>query len=174
MTKAMKGNTKLSSKRVRRWCMTINNYTDKQFALAQQFFDEKKSQYIIGKEIGKENGTKHLQIYVEFPNGISLTRLKKVFPTAHLEHAKGTKQQNFNYCSKDGDYHGNISFEWKMSQDQKVLLLKTILEHHSRNFHLFDNHNDWIDAVYVDHKEYVDNIKDNNSFIKLIRTLDQK
>jgi hypothetical protein len=35
----------------------------------------------------------------------SFQQVKKQFPTAHIEYAKGTLQENIKYCIKDGAYY---------------------------------------------------------------------
>lgn len=63
--------------------------------------------WIIAKEVG-ESGTPHLQCYFQFKNQTRFSTLKRAVPGGHWEKAKGTMQQNFAYCSKDGDYTSNI------------------------------------------------------------------
>lgn len=64
---------------------------------------------IIGQELG-EQGTPHLQGYVYFKNARRLSTLKFVCQRVHWEVARGDAQQNFDYCSKDGQFweHGTI------------------------------------------------------------------
>lgn len=57
--------------------------------------------HVIGKEIG-ENGTPHLQGYVEYKNPISFESLKKVNTRIHWEIAKGDRAANVKYCTKEG------------------------------------------------------------------------
>lgn len=57
---------------------------------------------IFGKEVGK-NGTPHLQGYVYSKSRIRWTVFKKAFPRAHFEIAKGTPEQNIEYCSKEDE-----------------------------------------------------------------------
>lgn len=101
------GNT--SNIRARRWCITINNYTDIIYDTITQYVLKKNIDvYIIGKEEGKENNTPHLQIYFETKNPITFSSIKKIFPTAHIEKAKGTREDNFIYCSKEKNFISNI------------------------------------------------------------------
>lgn len=51
-------------------------------------------------EIG-ENGTPHLQMYVNFSQSKRFKQIKQYFPTAHFEDARGTSQECKDYCSKD-------------------------------------------------------------------------
>lgn len=98
----------MSNKRVRRWCMTLNNYSSDELYNVQSEFDNFNGcNYIIGKEVGEE-GTPHLQIYVDFKGGRTFSRMKKINDRLHIEPAKGSFKQNIVYCSKDGDYITNI------------------------------------------------------------------
>lgn len=89
----------------RKWCFTLNNYTeqDKKF-LTQKLANYK---YVAGFEIG-EKGTPHIQGYIESKNAIRFNTLKKIIPKAHFEKARGTTKQNYDYCTKDGDFLTNI------------------------------------------------------------------
>lgn len=59
---------------------------------------------ICGVEVGAE-GTKHIQGYVQLKKRTSLSALKKRWPRAHLEVARGKPEQNVEYCSKEGQSH---------------------------------------------------------------------
>jgi len=65
---------------------------------------------IFGRETG-ENGTPHFQGYCELDKKMAFGALKKLLPTAHIEHRKGTASQASEYCKKDGDFveRGTIS-----------------------------------------------------------------
>jgi hypothetical protein len=94
---------KMSQKRFRNWCFTFNNYTPEQFESIKGI----ASKYlIVGKETAPETGTPHLQGYICFKNAKTLTAIKALFPdeTVHLEPAKGNSLQNYEYCTKGGDY----------------------------------------------------------------------
>lgn len=51
-------------------------------------------------EEGHETHHRHFQIYVEAPNPIHFSSLKKKIPDAHIEPRHGSKKQAFDYCSK--------------------------------------------------------------------------
>lgn len=51
-------------------------------------------------EEGHDTHRRHFQIYVEAPNPIHFSSLKKKVPDAHIEPRKGSKKQAFDYCSK--------------------------------------------------------------------------
>lgn len=111
------GNT--STIRSRRWCFTLNNYTDKEYSDIKYFMLHKKhSSFIIGKEVGSK-GTPHLQGYVNFKNAVAFDTLKKVCKGLHLEKAKGNDKANFDYCSKEGNFETNMIFGRNMKQLKK-------------------------------------------------------
>lgn len=90
-----RGNT-----RTRAWCLTINNYEDFNLVVESAQIFEK---YVIGKEVG-ENGTPHLQMWLYKKDKICFNKLKTLFPTAHIEPAKGNEASNVKYCTKENDY----------------------------------------------------------------------
>lgn len=96
------------SKVIQRWCFTYNNYPDdweeKMKALPLTYC-------VVGQEKG-EQGTPHLQGYCEVKPRQRLSAFKAKWvavglPGVHLEQAKGTWQQNKEYCEKEGQ-----SKEW--------------------------------------------------------------
>lgn len=101
------GNTISPSTRSRAYTMTLNNYTDTEYkSMCDMGSDCVK--YIIGKEVG-ENNTPHLQCYFQWKNATRFSTLKQKCPRAHIEVARGTPDQNFTYCSKDGDFVTNMT-----------------------------------------------------------------
>lgn len=70
-------------------------------------------------EIG-EQGTPHTHIYIKTRNPLKFTTLKNKFPTAHLEKAQGTPQENRDYIRKDG--------KWKDSEKRETNLPDTFEE----------------------------------------------
>lgn len=95
------GNTKTSQSPMRkRWCMTLNNYTEFEYLRIKKTIDAKSKVWIIGKEVG-ESGTPHLQIYLELRKQGRFTELKKWNPRLHIEPAKGSRLENLKYCSKE-------------------------------------------------------------------------
>lgn len=96
------------------WCFTLNNYSENERgALVQRFSDlDDKYYFIVGCEIG-ESGTPHLQGYIEKREGRfrplpCFEILRDGKNAMHFERAKGNRKQNYNYCSKDGDFITNI------------------------------------------------------------------
>lgn len=112
-----RGNT-LPSPRSRKWAFTLNNYTeDDEHKITSSLKDN--WQWIIGKEVGAE-GTPHLQGFFQAPNAVSFAFLKKIMPRAHLEVAKGSVEQNFVYCSKEGNFTTNIDYKKKLTREDII------------------------------------------------------
>ncbi len=86
------------SGKARSFCLTINNYDQSHI---DQLKQEKYKYIIIGDEVAPSTGTKHLQVYISYPNPRSFNAIKSIFPTAHIEISAGDAQQNRDYCSKD-------------------------------------------------------------------------
>jgi len=96
------GNTKTPSQHQiapsLRWCFTLNNWTKQESSSLYSMLSTKAKFAIVGEETG-EQGTPHLQGYVEFktkcrPKNLASSRI-------HWEKAKGSKIDNINYCSKE-------------------------------------------------------------------------
>lgn len=98
------GNTKQVSP-ARKWCFTLNNYT------IEDILDIEKvgssNIYVFGEETAPTTGTKHLQGYIEFKKKC---RPKNLFinQNIHWEIAKGTREQNYIYCTKENKFKTNI------------------------------------------------------------------
>lgn len=103
------GNTKLPTRnRARSWCFTLNNYTEEEYDfIVAQWLKGFEGWYIVGKEVG-ENGTPHLQGYIEFKHQTAFSTIKKFLPRAHIEKAKGSRADNYKYCSKGKDFVCNF------------------------------------------------------------------
>ncbi len=85
----------------KRWCFTLNNYTEEQRCSIISKIKEKCSVGIVGKEIApNDNKTPHLQGYIEFK---VKSRPKGAFGISaiHWEKAKGTRLDSIHYCSKE-------------------------------------------------------------------------
>lgn len=82
----------------RSYCFTLNNPVfNNVYSLIQQDF----KYMIIGFETGKK-GTPHIQGYIQFDQPKTDMTVRAMIPRAHIEVAKGTPNQNIQYCSKDG------------------------------------------------------------------------
>ena len=87
------------------WCFTINNWTNvHQTSLRALLSDQAQVEYgIFGREVAA-TGTPHLQGYVRFRSNKRIRTVQRLLPGAHVSIARGTAQQNRDYCSKDSDF----------------------------------------------------------------------
>jgi len=89
------------------WCFTgwAHNTAD-----PNGLFKEDTMLYlIVGNETCPETKKAHYQCYVQYKKKVRFNQVKNDFgQTVHVEPSKGNDQQNFDYCSKDGDFseHG--------------------------------------------------------------------
>lgn len=98
--------------RSNRVCFTINNYDcDMPERILKYVESNQKIKFFTcGQEIG-DSGTPHLQGFIHIeqdPKKCGLKFWKNELPggqTAHFENARGTDEQNQEYCQKDGPYY---------------------------------------------------------------------
>jgi len=110
-----------TDKKVRSYCFTLNNYTDDDVAhLTHQFTPS--SAYMFQKEVG-QNGTPHLQGFVQWKNGRSFDSMKKLHDKAHWEVCRNVKA-SIAYCSKNdtatGERYTNIVITRSTLKDPMV------------------------------------------------------
>jgi len=91
-------------KRSRRFCITWNNYPEGCSEKIKGIFEKFLKYIVVGLEVG-EQGTKHLQIYCEYKHGKTLKSVRKHFEKCHVECAKGSAEDNYKYCTKDGNFY---------------------------------------------------------------------
>lgn len=93
--------------RAKNWVFTLNNYTPIEEANISNTVEEHDNvvYLIYGREVG-ENGTPHLQGFVQLARRKSLIQLKVLLGTdrVHLEIARSDAQTNYDYCTKEGDF----------------------------------------------------------------------
>ncbi len=113
------------------WCFTLNNYTENELGALVQLFSSlaDKYYYIVGEEIG-EQGTPHLQGYIEKKTGrfrpLPLFEVKRNNTQCmHFEKAKGNRTHNYNYCSKDKKFVTNISRPVMTYREAKAIWAET-------------------------------------------------
>lgn len=127
--------TKMHALKSRKWCLTLNNYTENELEQWNSYFEKKKNclKYLIGKEIGKENNTPHLQMWARFKNPITFNSLKKISNRVHLEECKGSDIKNIEYCSKEGNVYGSKNIEIKENNNENLdVWLKHLERHRNR------------------------------------------
>lgn len=109
----------------RGWCFTINNDTYKDLEAVVNLFNT--YHYVIfGFERGKK-GVPHIQGYCYAPNNTTLKSLSKKISRAHIEKANGTPKDNYDYCSKGGEFYefGDLPVKGKRTDlDELVQMIK--------------------------------------------------
>jgi len=86
----------------RNYILTINNptQTDEEFVEYLKGIEHLKY-FVFQREKGEQKETPHFQLYIEFNMGKRFANMKELFPTAHIEQRRGTKDQARKYCMKD-------------------------------------------------------------------------
>lgn len=87
------------------YAATLNNYTEDDVAMLRTP-NPRLDYIIVGFEVG-EQGTRHLQIYFQLARQTRIQSIKNwggPWSRMHLEAARGSDTDNYNYCSKDGDF----------------------------------------------------------------------
>jgi hypothetical protein len=92
------------------WAFTWNNYEDNDLAKMVDIFNRCEIEYSIGKEIAPTTGTRHLQGFISCKKEIRATeKFRKIFgDKIHWEKTNGSKEQNIQYTTKEGDFITNI------------------------------------------------------------------
>lgn len=91
---------KMAPPYTKKWCFTINNPTDADINGIKNLPASCIEYLVYGHEVGEE-GTPHLQGFVIFKNRKHHSAVKKLFPRAHLEVARGNNKQASDYCKKE-------------------------------------------------------------------------
>lgn len=90
----------------RNWLLTINNPKDNDLSheTVKEILEQFKLRYwCMADEIG-ESGTYHTHIFLSSSSPIRFSTIKKRFPTAHIDKAVGSPQDNKNYIFKSGKW----------------------------------------------------------------------
>lgn len=91
--------------RSRAFVFTWNNYPEDH----REILRAVDSRYVLfGREICPGTGTPHLQGYVYFKHAKTARAAQGLLVGCHVERAKGSFTQNYDYCTKSGDFdtHG--------------------------------------------------------------------
>lgn len=100
--------TMVARPEARKWCFTINNPVVTEEQLRALLVDLGAEYAVFQLEAG-EAGTPHFQGYMYLSSKMRLTAIKRILPTAHLEVARGTHEQNRTYCTKPEGRIGEFS-----------------------------------------------------------------
>lgn len=108
------------------WCFTINNWTAQDLEELKAL--EAKADYIVWKEERGEEGTVHLQGYVEMINRKTLIGMKKCLTRAHLEQRRGTQKEAVAYVKKEETTIGEINEYGTPTQQGERTDIDTFIE----------------------------------------------
>lgn len=98
----------------RKWQLTLNNYQDHNITdelIRENLLKFVPDYYCMCKEIGNETKTPHIHIFIYSKSPIRFTTIKNRFPTAHIEKAYGTIQDNIDYVRKTGKFENTDKAE---------------------------------------------------------------
>lgn len=107
----------------KKYVFTLNNYKNEEVEDLKVWCAKVPKFYIFGFEVG-EQGTPHIQGYIEL-------LVKKRYTTiqneclwakrAHFETAKGNRDSNITYCSKDNNFITNLPIKKPLKVIQELL-----------------------------------------------------
>lgn len=138
MANLKNGNTSNSRGKKRfYWDLVLNNYTDEDCVCVKQIFEEISDAYIIGKEIGSEMGTPHLQMMIKLKKGnyksYLLNKFKNNCVGNRISIREGRNIEALkNYVMKDGEIYAmkNIeAIEKPMTKEEKEINAERRLRH---------------------------------------------
>ncbi|AEP19267.1 Rep [Porcine circovirus 2] len=88
----------------KRWVFTLNNPSEDERKKIRELPISLFDYFIVGEEGNEEGRTPHLQGFANFVKKQTFNKVKWYFGArCHIEKAKGTDQQNKEYCSKEGN-----------------------------------------------------------------------
>lgn len=112
------GNTSKPGSRAsvgKRWVFTLfmtPDVNEVTLSNLSTIFDRDGSKYIVGLEHAPSTGRPHIQGYVSHTKAFRpMEKYREPTQGAHWEKAKGNEWQNFQYCSKGGNYRTNITIQ---------------------------------------------------------------
>ncbi|MET0017955.1 hypothetical protein [Oscillibacter sp.] len=95
----------------RKYQLTINNPAEKGFtheAIKAVLGDMKSvTYYCISDEIGLKQQTPHTHVFLFAKSPVRFSRIKKLFPEAHIEQAHGSCEENRSYIAKIGKWEND-------------------------------------------------------------------
>jgi len=98
----------------RKWVLTINNPSDFPHDVIKETIHSNFTSIIYYCMADEQGQTLHTHLYMNFSGGVRFSTIKKHFPTAHIETAQGTAQQNREYIAKEGKWENNEKGETKI------------------------------------------------------------
>lgn len=97
----------MPSQQSKNYCFTLNNWNENHLDMLAGLIDIGATYVIAGKEVAS-TGTPHLQGFVRWQHNMTLSKVIKLIPGAHVTMCKGNAKKNIEYCSKED----TNPFEW--------------------------------------------------------------
>jgi hypothetical protein len=94
--------------RSRGWCFTINNPEPGDREALEYIFYESEASFLVFQL--EQEQTLHFQGFFYWETQKAFATVKALLLRAHLEKAKGTPSQNYQYCTKEGRVDGPWEF----------------------------------------------------------------
>lgn len=89
----------------RDYFFTWNNYEGSDYDYVKNIIQSETDYGLLCREVAPTTGTHHLHFYLYYTNQKAFNKVKKQFPKANIQPAKGTAQQSKVYMSKtDKDF----------------------------------------------------------------------
>lgn len=90
------------------WCFTINNPTDWGYNSEHDVMNRLQGvcHYVVFQLEAGENGTPHYQGYCQTTTFRRTNTMTRILPHTSWLFARGSDEQNYNYCTKDGRLDG--------------------------------------------------------------------
>lgn len=88
----------------RKWQLTLNNPSLTHEAIKVKLEELTSLYWCFADEVGLETQTPHIHIFIMLKSPARFSRIKKLFPEAHIEQARGTAQENKDYVAKRGKW----------------------------------------------------------------------
>ena len=165
--------------RSRAWCFTINNFTEDEKQKVEEIILN-HCDYGIAEIEHEEEGTPHIQGYFHFQNQRKFSQIKRYLIRAHLEPANGKWQDNFKYCSKEGNvfaikghtveeaekYQGMNNFEI-MYKDMQTLTPEEFASKYPKEWYLRRAQVEkvMIDAAMINVSDFEGNLQQKNWWV---------
>ena len=107
-----------------RFSFTLNNWGDEELYHLYLAFVKFDVKYCMEQEVGA-GGTPHIQGYFELPKRWSFKQVKdRINGRMHFERSGGSRQENMDYCTKEGDFMTNMPVKVSRRRRQLAPYLK--------------------------------------------------
>lgn len=146
----------------RKWQITLNFKNQQQ--LDHTAIKEKLSAikplvyYCMADEVGAKEQTPHMHIFIVCTSPLRFSTIKRIFPEAHIEQARGSCEANRNYISKEGEKYADKSQtsvegtfeEWgempieRQGARSDLDLLYTLVKDGKSNFEILEENSDYL------------------------------